>query len=315
MNLKIIFAAVLATTLMSCTEGGLMVTDPNVSSSSDLGGSQTNLSSSGNTPGQSSETSSDGSSSSGGVSGEIPVGILPMDYSQNFNIPLKINEVSATLELGSGSCLDGGVFETNWNEINNYKISNGIMLMWATGECAAEQYSGTSSTLSGVWTSMPALALAPGSTDLGCDLTPNPFYETVSLDFSSTFVAAAFSTLDWCWSTEQIDGLYTYGTTAATGCNSYSVTELGETATFTLLSIDPSAGSKKQSFTYNGQTCTLNSPAMVLNATTCSQAWAAHQASTSSSDEFFWDEWVGTAERTAYEECVLATGWAGDTGL
>jgi hypothetical protein len=304
--------------LLSCTEGGLMVTDPNVSSSTDLGGSQSNLSSSGTSSetisGQSSETSSDGSSSSGDVNVDVSlVGPDPIDNSISQTIPLKIEAAASTLEMGETYC-SGGILDVVWGGLSHYQVQPGKLLIWGEGECAATVFNGSSSGLEGFWSSNGAQALAPGSLDAYCDISSGLSDVYATYKFTSTSIIATLVQPDWCWSTEKLAYLDSFGSPVAHGCNSFSTSELGETATFTLLSFDPSTNAKKQTFSYNGQTCTVNTPGTVLNATTCSQAWDAYQSSSSSYD-FYWDEWVGLAEAAAYEECVAATGWTGYNGL
>jgi hypothetical protein len=247
-----------------------------------------------------------------GNANSVTIGKEPTTITTSTSYPNKINTSEEILTFYMDDCGDSGQVVQGSQSLN-YKVQNGKLYLWPEGECNAEVYSGTSSSIQGKWTPTNMDELAPGSTDSSCGLDTNKSNSTSEvITITSTGVSVSTTETDWCWSDD-----YAYSSHDSTqACDSYQEIRGTDTAVVTLVSKDASTGQETIQFQFNGKTCSYTEPNNEPSARVCSAAWTSFQASAPDvGDDFYWDEWLDDSAKVTFDACVESSGWTGSIGL
>ena len=179
-------------------------------------------------------------------------------------------------KLVTYECSTSGVAVADTDlDTNNYTITGGKLYLWSTGECGAEAYSGTSTTIIGTWNldAFTKVAIPTSVRPIGCTATP-PTTDTSGLGeignvFQNDSASAVVSTTkvhlklsgDLCFGQVLAEA---YGEepsleVVSNDCQSVHIKAAGTTQTATVSSGFSNNGINI-TFKYWSKSCTLTTP-------------------------------------------------------
>ncbi len=167
------------------------------------------------------------------------------------------------------SCIGGELEEDEVNSEYRYALSDSSLFLWINGKCSAMQFSGSSSTIIGKWTSSDLSVSIPSAyRPAGCEgaIPQDSHFETylenatATYDISSTEMKGAF-TGTFCYMPVLVEILEDNPnvTVVSSDCSTMKLKNknLERTATF---SIAYNNDKLTETLAYNGKTCKLTMP-------------------------------------------------------
>ena len=221
---------------------------------------------------------------------------------------IQVNSASNVYMVPTGSCDSVGVFSKVFDDTTHYLISGGKLYTWKNYDCMADVYTGSSATLQGRWTSQSKREPIPGkAVSQFCDTTSTSSLSWTSVvTYTSSSMSGTATHNNFCWATETAQG---DSTMVANGCNEVLKTKNGKTATLRFVSFNQATVAFKETFTYAGKTCTVESGLGLMTAALCHEAYQNWQAGAPGS-YFSADAWAGTYNSMQYRACIAASGWS-----
>lgn len=245
--------------------------------------------------------------------GEVAIGDEPIQLSFRHTYPLQVDEANGTFAHGFVRCKDSGVVDTSFEFKTNYKIQDGKLYTWSKASCNATVYTGASASLRGSWDVLPMQEKVPGTTSANCELREvMEAGESMTQVFGVNTVETQVTMRNWCWSAQYAENLdSTEYAVKADGCDSYSVTHKGKTATNRMVSLNTSSMVLITEFSFQGTTCQKTTVQNRISEASCMSAWNEYKSS-GSKEKFYYSDWSDAAAEKQYKDCVAKSGWDAD---